>query len=250
MKNPFEIHGIPHLSPSTCNTYVGSPASFVLEKCLKQRGQVGCAAFRGTAVEAGIAHGLETGALDDECIRVANEKFYELSAISQDPQKEKERAAVADMVRVGLKELRPYGPPTGAQGKIEYRFEGLLVPFIGYFDFEWQNHKIIVDLKTTHAIPSKIKTNHARQVALYTAAKGHDLDPRLAYVSTKKSAVYRLENVEEHVATLGRIGLTIQKFLSISDDPMELAALVVPDVDSFYFNDPFARQAVFDIWKM
>jgi hypothetical protein len=72
----------------------------------------------------------------------------------------------------------------------------------------------------------------------------------LAYVSTKKSAVYRLENVEEHVAALGRIGLAIQKFLSISDDPMELAALVVPDVDSFYFNDPFARQAVFDIWKM
>jgi hypothetical protein len=29
---------------------------------------------------------------------------------------------------------------------------------------------------------------------------------------------------------------------------MELASLVVPDVDSFYFNDPITRQAAFDVW--
>jgi len=250
MKNPFEIHNIQHLSPSTCNTFIGSPATFVMEKLLKRRGQVGCAAFRGTATEAGVVHGLLTGATDDECIKVANEEFYKLSALSQDPAKSKEQAAVPDMVRVALAELRGYGPPTSTQGKIEYRFDGLLVPFIGYYDVAWENHKIIVDLKTTHAIPSKIKTNHARQVALYTAAKGKDFDPRIAYVSTKKSAVYRLEDVDQHVAALGKIGLAIQKFISMSDDPMELASLVVPDVDSFYFNDPLTRQAAFEIWGM
>lgn len=248
--NPFAQHGIAHLSPSTCNLFVGSQAAFVLSKCLKKGGQVGCAAFRGSASELGIAHGLSTGAPDDECIKVANDEFYRLSAMSQDPAKEKERAAVAEMVRVGLRELRPYGPPTSMQGRIEYKFEDVAVPFIGFYDFEWQNHKILVDLKTTHAIPSQIKTDHARQVALYVAAKGHDLDPRLAYVSTKKSAVYRLENVEEHVRALGKIGLAIQNFLSKSDDPMELASMVSPDVDSFYFKDPFVRQAVFEIWGM
>lgn len=248
MKNPFEVYEIPHLSPSTCNTFIGSPATFVMEKVLKMRGKVGCAAFRGSATEAGIAHGLTTGASDDECVKVANEEFDKLSALSQDPAKAKEQAAVGEMVRVGLAELRPYGAPTSTQGKIEYRFEGILVPFIGFYDFEWQNHKIIVDLKTTHAVPSKIKTNHARQVSLYVAARGKDLDPRLAYVSTKKSAVYRLEDVDHHVAILGKIGLAIQKFLSMTDDPLELASMVVPDVDSFYFNDPFTRQAAFEIW--
>lgn len=248
MKNPFEVHEIPHLSPSTCNTFIGSPATFVMEKVLKMRGQVGCAAFRGTATESGVAHGIMTGASDEECIKVANDEFYKLSAMSQDPAKNKEQAAVGEMVKIGLAELRPYGPPTSAQGKIEYRFDGVLVPFIGYYDFEWSNHKIIVDLKTTHAIPSKIKTNHARQVSLYAAAKGGEIDARLAYVSTKKSAIYRLEDIDHHVAILGKIGLAIQKFLSISEDPMELASLVVPDVDSFYFNDPFTRQAAFEIW--
>lgn len=248
MKNPFAAHGIEHLSPSTCNLFIGSTAAFVLQKCLKKGGQVGCAAFRGTSVEHGIAKGLMEGASVDECIRHAEDEFYRLSAMSQDPAKEKERGSLGDMVRVGLKELLPYGPPSSAQGKIDYQFEGLAVPFVGYFDFEWQNHKILIDLKTTHAVPSQIKTDHARQVALYVAAKGNDLDPRLAYVSTKKSAVYRLENIDQHVASLGKIGLAIQNFLATSDDPLELASKVMPDVDSFYFKDPMVRQTVFEIW--
>ena len=210
MNNPFAAHGIEHLSPSTCNLFIGSPAAFVLQKCLKKGGQVGCAAFRGTATEHGIAKGLMEGASVDECIRAANDEFYKLSAMSQDPSKEKERAAVADMVRVGLKELLPYGPPSAAQGKIDYTFEGLAVPFIGYFDFEWKNHNILIDLKTTHALPAKISTNHARQVALYTAAMGNENDPRLTYVTTKKCSTYRLENVSEHVKALERIGIAIQ----------------------------------------
>jgi hypothetical protein len=36
--------------------------------------------------------------------------------------------------------------------------------------------------------------------------------------------------------------------LSITKDPGELASLVVPDVDSFYFADPLTRKAAFDVW--
>jgi hypothetical protein len=169
-------------------------------------------------------------------------------ALSSDPAAEKEEAAVPEMVKIGLKELRGYGKPTSAQGKIEYRFDSLAVPFIGYYDVEWANHNILVDLKTTHALPSKISTNHARQVSLYAAARGNAIDPRVAYITPKKSATYRVENVSEHVKALERIGLAIQRFLSISTDPMELAKHVMPDVDSFYFKDPMARQAVFEIW--
>lgn len=249
MKNdPFAVHGIPHLSPSTCNLFTASPALFVMNKCLKKQGQVGCAAYRGTAVEKGIAHGLENDASVEECIKVADEEFWRLSALSGDPAREKEREAVPEMVKIGLKELKPYGKPTSSQGEIKYVVESIAVPFIGYYDFEWANHNILIDLKTTHALPSKISTNHARQVALYTAARGYENDPRLTYVTTKKCATYRLENVSEHVKALERIGLAIQRFLSISEDPMELAQHVVPEVDSFYFKDAIVRQNAFEIW--
>jgi hypothetical protein len=70
----------------------------------------------------------------------------------------------------------------------------------------------------------------------------------VTYITSKKRATYALENAREHVAALGKIGLTIQKFLSLSEDPMELASFVVPDVESFYFDDPMTRQTVFEIW--
>jgi hypothetical protein len=248
MKNVFERFEIEHLSPSACNLFVASPAMYVMERLLKMKAPVGAAAHRGNAVEAGVAKGLAEGASVSECTQEARTVFSGLSALSGDPRKEKESNALGDMVMTGLKELRPYGPPTSMQGKIEWNVEGLAVPVIGFYDFEWANHGILVDLKTTHKLPSKISTNHARQVALYCACRGDNLDTRVAYVTPTKSATYRLENVREHVRALEKICLTIQKFLSISEDPYELASLVIPDVDSFYFADPLARQNAFKVW--
>lgn len=248
--SPFAKYGIEHLSPSACNLFIGSPALFVLQKCMKKNQPVGAAAHRGTAVEKGIALGLEEDADTASCIKVAVDEFNRLTSFIGDQRKEKESAAIADFVTTGLKELRPYGKPTSSQGKIHYPVEGLAVPLIGYYDFEWADKGILVDLKTTHALPSKISTHHARQVALYIAARGDNLEARISYVTPKKSASYILENGRDHVNALVKISLTIQRFLSLSDDANELAALVAPDVDSFYFSDPLARKAVFDVWGL
>lgn len=249
MKNPFEAHGITHLSPSTCNTFTASPAAFVLQKCLKKTSPVGPAAHRGTAVEDGITHGLlNPGSTLAECTKVALDKFNTLCAFLSGDKVDKERNGIPGMVEMGLAELKPYGAPSSTQGSISHNFEGLAVPMIGYYDFEWEQHGRLTDLKTSHALTSKIKQNHARQVALYRAARGDNLEAMVTYITSKKRATYALENAREHVAALGKIGLTIQKFLSLSEDPMELASLVVPDVESFYFDDPATRQTVFEIW--
>ena len=248
--NPFEAYGIQHLSPSSCNLFTSSPAMFVLQKCMGVRSPVGAAAHRGTAVEAGIVEGLMNGVDDAACIKVAQSEFNKLAAFTSDSRREKEENALPDMVKMGLAELRPYGKPTATQGKIEYQIEGLAVPMIGFFDLEWGNHGILTDIKTTHALPSKISTNHARQVALYCASRGNNLSARVTYVTPKKSATYHLENVDQHVQALAQIALTIQRFLSVSDDAKELAKLVVPEVDSFYFADPMARKAAYDVWGL
>jgi len=243
--NVFAAHGIEHLSPSSCNQWVSSPATFVLTRLLKQANSVGAGAHRGTAVEDGIATGLrDPGASLADCIKVAQDRFNSLTALSVDPKLDKEREAIPGFVEIGLREIKPYGVPTALQGKVELKVDNLAVPIMGYFDFRFGN--IIVDLKTSHSLASKISNSHARQVALYSAAEG--ADGRVAYVTSKKAAVYGLENVQEHVKALGNIALSIQKFLSISSDPMELAQFVVPDVDSFYFSDPLTRQKAFEVW--
>lgn len=245
--NAFEKHGIEHLSPSTCNLFVGSPAAFVLQKVLKKVTSVGAAAHRGTAAETGIVHGLQdpTASLAD-CVKKAQEQFALLTAMSGDPRLDKERDSVAGFVEQGLKELKPYGTPISMQGKIEHRFDGLAVPFVGYYDLKFSNG-IIVDIKTTHAQPSQISVPHARQVSLYMAAEGCN-DGRVSYVTSKKAISYKVENAAQHLESLAKIGHSIQRFLSISSDPLELASFVMPDVDSFYFNDPITRKAVFDVW--
>jgi len=248
VNDPFAAYGIQHLSPSSCNLFEAQPAAFVLQKCMKKGGEVGAAAHRGTAVELGVVHGLTTGAHEQECMQIASKEFWRLTALSGDPRREKEETSVPDMVRMGLAELRGYGKPTSTQGRVEYKVDDLAVPLIGYYDVEWSDKNILVDIKTTHALPSKISNKHARQVALYCAARGGDVDGRLTYITSKKAATYRLENIPDHVKSLERIALTIQNFLSISSDPYELAKYCVPDRDSFYFNDGEMKQAAWDLW--
>lgn len=247
--SPFERYGIEHLSPSSCNTFSAAPAAFILQKCMKRSNPVGPAAHRGTSVETGIAHGLQyPHAPVEECISKALEQFNTLCALSIDSRADKERSAIPEMVKTGLVELRPYGIPSSMQGHVSHEVEGLSVPLIGYYDFEWSHKNVLIDLKTSHTVPSKIKLPHARQVSLYKAVRGDHLSARITYCAPKKVATYELENYREHLSALERICLTIQKFLSLSDDPLELASLVVPDVDSFFFNDPVTRQEVFQIW--
>ena len=101
------------------------------------------------------------------------------------------------------------------------------MPIIGYYDFAWAQHGIVVDLKTTERMPSEIKLAHARQVALY--ADGNFADARLCYTTPKRIEVYRLENVAEHRQTLLRIAQTVERLLSVSDDPDYYMGLFVPD---------------------
>ena len=246
--NPFEPYAIQHLSPSACNLFIASPAAFVMQKCFHKKTSVGPAAHRGTSVESGIVHGLMTGADDAACVAIALAQFDKLTKFCSGTTLEKELANVPQMVKRGLDELRPYGVPTSTQGKISYDIEGLNVPMIGFYDIEWANHGILLDIKTTGALPASIATNHARQVALYVAARGNNLDPRITYITAKKLATYQLENVADHVQALSNVALTIQRFLAQSSSAVELAKLVIPDIDHYMFNDPQAREAVFSIW--
>lgn len=248
--NPFERHGLEHLSPSSCNLFAAEPALWVMEKVLKKVGPVGAAAHRGSAVEAGIIHGLSNPGDPKAATKEAMGVFSGKTALSGDPRLEREQAGIPDMVRQGLIELGPYGKPTDTQGLITKNFDNLSVPIIGYYDAAWRNHKVLTDIKTTHAMPNKVKSPHARQVALYWAGFDGELDPRVTYVTPKKGVTYRLDNPQEHLDALLGIARAIERFLAISNDGDELAHLLVPDVDSFYFNEPTTRQLAFEVWGL
>lgn len=242
------LHGLTHFSASQCSLFEASPASYVLQYLLKKPSRVGAAAYRGSAVEAGTVFGLSNPeAAHAACVDVAMAKFDELAALSGDHRKEKERDAIPGMIGMALTELRPYGVPSHLQRRIEHVVPGLSLPFVGFSDIEWDAHGLIVDLKTLHALPLKIRASHARQVSLYCAASGNK-GGRVTYTTSKKIATYGVENGTEHMAALVKIAATIERFLALSPDPMVLASYIAPDFDSFYWSDQETRQAGFEVW--
>ncbi|MET0708350.1 MAG: hypothetical protein ABWY64_26510 [Tardiphaga sp.] len=236
-------------SPTSLNLFAASPSMFVLERVLGRRQPVGAPAHRGTAVEEGVTLGLmEKDASVPDCANAALVRYDTLMALSSDPRKEQYRRPIPDMVKAALEALRKYGVPSEKQGKVEWKPDDLQLPIVGYFDYEWSKHGILGDLKTTDKMPGKIKVNHARQVALYAASD--NVDARLIYCTPKRLEVYGLENVRKHREALHKIALTVEKFLSLSDDPDFFVSITAPDLDHFYWANPQARQIAFEVWKI
>jgi hypothetical protein len=249
MSNACERHGLKHLSASTLNLFQNAPGLFILEKLMGRRQPVGCAAHRGNAAEHGIIHGLNNlEAPVEECQEKAVAEFDRLTALSGDPNREKERKAVPLIVAQGLIELRPYGKPSHYQQEVLWEHPELPLPMRGFIDLRWEEQGILTDVKTTMRVPSEISESHARQIAGYGFAISDNIDLRITYISDKKAVTYQLENAKEHVAAIVKVAAALEKFLSISDDPRELAQYVAVDFSSFYWNDPAARQAGFEVW--
>ncbi|GMM93101.1 hypothetical protein [Qipengyuania sp. MTN3-11] len=250
--NAFQRHGITHLSASSVNLFVAQPALWCASYLLGKRTAVGPAAHRGTAIECGVEAGLFDPDMPlEDCQAKALAKFHSLTRLSADPRIEKEREAIEPTVAIALNELRQYGVPHKPDGerqhKISYMVEGVPVPVWGYLDFEFEQHGIIVDLKSTLRIPSEISAAHARQGAIY-AGPGGNWQVRFAYASPKKISVYALENVEQHLRDFVSAAQAIERLLELSDDGEKLTRCLAPDLTSFYWGDASARALAHEIW--
>jgi hypothetical protein len=235
-----------HHSPSSLNLFAAQPSMWVLEKCLGLKQPVGVPAHRGSAVESGVTYGLMHPDADPkDCFKEAYAKYDSLTGMSGDERREKYRGNIPDMVAQAIEELRPYGMPTEVQGPITQQVGGLKYPIIGYFDFRWDG--VIVDLKTTERMPSEIKIPHARQVSFYCV--GNTVG-RLTYVTPKKCVTYHLENVPAHKMALIQLAKNVEYFLSKGSEPEDYVRMTAPDLESFYWGDPVARELAWKYWHI
>jgi len=248
----FEQHGIAHLSASSLNLWAAQPALWIMERLLGRRSPPSIIAARGKSVEHGVHLGLSNPRLSmEECVAAAEREFTRETALSADPRREDERKKLAGWVRGAIDELRRYGTPDGYQERIEIRLDDVPVPLIGYIDWRFSDHGLIVDLKTTERFPSQIGDAHGRQGAVYASAHGN-FGMRFAYAKPapgktdkRQVTVYEMsgDDVRRHLSALRAIALSLGRFLAISNDARELAALIVPDFDSFWWSDPPVRAA-------
>lgn len=237
----MSLHGLTHHSPTSLNLAAAQFPLYFVEKVLKRRSPASCAMHRGTASEAGIVHGLlHPTASEQECQDIALARFDADAALSGDPNRTKEREAVPGIVAQGLLALRPYGVPDEVQLRLEFEVPGVTLPFLGFCDLGWSQHGIRLDIKSQLALSAEPSEPHRRQVACYL--HNTNLEGRLAYVTPKKHGVYKVHDARSDMASLINIAQRVERFLSLSADPQELAALLIPDLTSFYYNNATVRQ--------
>lgn len=240
--NPFEAHGIKHLSASSLNTFAAEPAMWVLQKLAGKQTPAGYAAHRGTASESGIVAGLLNPDMPIvEAQQIGLTEFDKLSAFSKDPKALKERAGIPGIIEQGIKKLRTAGSiPDEVQTRIVVSLDGIDVPFLGFVDLGWTRLGIRLDIKSKLRMPTDIEQAHRRQVALYIHGTNNKTG-RVAYFTPTQEMVFVLEEAPRYVEELRQIALRLQNFLALSDDREKLIRAVVPNYNSFYWSDAYTR---------
>jgi hypothetical protein len=248
--NAFARFNIDHLSASSLNLYAAEPALWVMERLIGLKSSGSAIMARGKAVEAGVHLALTRPNLTIDAAITEGLRTYDLEmALVPDARREDEKQQIPGYIKFAVEELRPYGVPTAYQDKVSVTLEGVPVPIIGYIDWRFDQHGLIVDLKTSERLPSGISAAHGRQGAVYANAHGN-YGMRFAYAKPtpnkkdgKAVAIYEMSGEERrsHLSALKQIALRLHRFLSLSHDPHELAGLVCPNYESFYWNNAQTR---------
>lgn len=245
--NPFERHGIKHLSPSSLALYRQEPAFWCGRYLLGWKDEGGPKMWVGNAVEAGL-HAFLHGQEMEACYQVARDNF-ELKALGvSDEAHDACREEIIPMLQQATailskdKDSKPL-----YQVAVKHWVEGLGVPIIGYLDFVFPDG--ILDLKTTRSLPSKPKSDHAAQVGFYCKARDC-ASGSLLYVTTKKGALYNLspEDLETGYRSLIVAAKAVKTLLTNSPTKQDAIRTFAPDFESFYWSESTLKQAQ-EIWR-
>ena len=243
--NPFKAHGINYLSPSSINTYINDTSLWVARYLFKIKSSSGASAVRGIATEFVLADKYEKGVFDYNLLDV---KFMSLCAESGidlgDIKTAKEKNLLKDFGSI-IDENFDYKNLEAYQEKVEVPIDDMPVPIIGYIDFRFKDK--IVDLKTSTRMPTRPTEAQKRQMALYSMAYPNS-SVDLFFATPKEHKRFTLKNLTLYKKQLRKVALSIQKFLSISDDKHELASLMYPNLDSWLWSG--MKEEANKIWSV
>ena len=248
----FTDHGIEHGSASNINKWIEAPDAWVSQYLFGNRGSGSSAMWRGIFVEQAVSDTIAGKLEIDAAIEKAVKDFEDKIMFDDDGSAAKERLNIEPMTRLAVEALEPFGKPDfpadGEQNKVSMKAtgNGWELDFIGFTDFNFPDHGLIVDLKTTMRMPSVMSSAHQRQRAFYAKASGNAA-VKFLYVTPKKVALLEDGNPDELMAEI-KIHLTRQEaFLRLGD--RELLRSIVPvNPDSFYWRgDEAVRKQLYGI---
>jgi len=190
--NGFEKHGIKHLSASSINLWTNAPDVWVAQYLFNKRSPLSAAAMRGICTEDAVVAVLTGDSEVAEAVKAAHDKFDKTFMVGNE-KTTKERNMIEPCMALAIDQLKEYGKPEfpeNGQEKISItaKTDDYEIPVIGYLDFVYSEHGIIVDLKTTGRMPSTMSPEHQLQRAIYQKARGNQA-VKFLYVTPKKTSM-------------------------------------------------------------
>ena len=254
--NGFSAHGIDHTSPSAINMWATAPCAFVAKYLLGRKFKFSNAARAGTLVEEAVVKVLTAGHTQDDATKDAVGEYNKACAFGASDADLKRGAAIPGMIENAIAELKQYGEPEMGtdlvygkkQKKVEMlcKGDGWELPVIGYLDFYYPKHGLVIDLKTTMQAPSNMSDEHIRQGGFYRGAMGNHA-VKFLYVTGKKAVWHE---VPDHAPVLGEIKTILnrqEKFLSLGDAE-KLRSLVPVNQGAYFWNgDEDLRREIYGI---
>ena len=234
----FQKHGLTHLSASSINLYANAPDVWVVSYLFGRKTPMGPAPWRGICVEDAVVQIL-MGDSEAAAIDKALAKFDQRFVIG-DEKTTAERRRIEPMTQMAVAELAHLGQPEFAEDdeqekiSITAKGDGWSIPVIGFLDLVYPQHGLVIDLKTTGRIPSKMSAEHQLQRAIYQKAKGN-MAVKFLYVSEKKTNMLEDGDADE---LLGQAKVQIARmeaFLRHCDKETALAIVPVQP-SSFYWQ--------------
>jgi hypothetical protein len=253
--NGFEKHGLNHTSASQINMYANAPCAWAAKYLYGQKFPFGLAPRAGVLVEDAVAAVLSGEMNAQDATEQAVKTYNKASAIGATKSEEKRGEGIPSMIELALAELEPFGKPEfdvclqkgRKQKSIELlcNGDGWSLPIVGYTDFDYPDHGLIVDLKTTMKMPSVMSAEHTRQGAIYKKASGNHA-VKFLYVTPKKAAWLEVDDVGPPLAEVKNILNRQEKMLQLSND--QIQEIMPVNASSFYWGG--AEQIRKDIYGM
>jgi hypothetical protein len=251
--NGFEKHGLAHSSPSALNMWATAPCAWVAKYLYGAQFRFGVAPMIGILVEEVVKRVL-LGESFEAALSDAEKQFNKSTALGVSEKDRQRISNIKDMAELAIEVLKPYGVPEfrhTIKGAEQQRIEllcngdGWQLPVIGFLDFVYPEHGLIIDLKSTLRCPSEMSVAHARQAAIYSKAKGN-MECKMLYVTPKKTSLLGVEDVPAVLSEVKYILNRQEKMLRL--DKEEIKEIIPIAMDSFYWTgDLDVRKSIYGI---
>ena len=228
----------PHLSASKIATFKNDLPSFICRYGLALKDPYSPAINRGNVCERWLVKALLDELPLEDAVTEALVEYNNAERHYTNKDHNKQLEYIPNIIRNGYESLVDFGKPTfpeSGQEMIEttitshhYNWEAKV---IGYLDLVYPESVLVVDLKTTLRMPSKMSWSHELQWALYQDAKpNHDV--KFLYVTHLKSEVKKPERTKEEILAEAEQIISKMNFFCWMMTPQQ-ARKAIPIGDNF-----------------